>query len=194
MKQIYFLLATIIVASSSLTSCSTEDNEDILNDTLNITEVIDNVTYEKSFLVDPNEILTDKKGFIIELSWQPAEFDVDMFMDTDNNASYNTGLKRYIANTNEATEVFSISNEDMDTYGFTLVHINKNQIISNSSDKEITYEMVIRRMSNKEVVKTINGTIMASETAQVFGSETPKGFNNLGRFIKAGNKFYFDYK
>jgi hypothetical protein len=193
MKQIYLLLATIFVASSSLTSCTVEDNEDILNETLNITEIVDNVTYEKSFLVDAKDILTDSKGFIIELTWQPAEFDVDMFMDTDNNASYNTGLKRYIANTNEATEVFSISNEDMNTYGFTLVHINKDQDISSSSNKEITYQMVVKRMSNQEVVKTMNGVIVASETQLVFGSETPKGFNNLGRFIKSGDKFYFGY-
>lgn len=192
MRKIYSILAAVMVASS-LTSCTSEDSAELLNETLNVTEIIDNVTYEKSFLVDADNIFTDKEGFIIELTWQPAEFDVDIFMDTDNNASYNTGLKRYMASTTEAKEILSISNEDMNSYGFTLVHINKNQDIENTNNKEITYQLVIKRMSTQDVVRTISGTLMASDTQLVFGSETPKGFNNLGRFIKSGDKFYFGY-
>jgi len=94
---------------------------------------------------------------------------------------------------NGSVKTFSISNEDLNTYGFTLIHIEDTEDTSNIIDKVISYEFVVRRMSNNEVVKTITGIIEASDKPLVFGSETPKGFDNLGRFIKSGNKFYFGY-
>ena len=192
MKKRYLLLATAFTVILSFTSCSKEEMSSP-QETLVLKEVVDNITYEKSFIVDKEAILTDEKGFIVELTWQPAEFDVDILMDTDNNASYNTGLKRYATESNGAIKTFSISNEDMNTYGFTLIHIEDSEDTSNIADKIISYQLVIKRMSTDEIVKTISGVIEATEKPLVFGSETPKGFDNLGRFIKSGNKFYFAY-
>jgi len=192
MKKHYLLLVTAFIAIVSFSSCSKEEMTSP-QETLVLKEVVDNITYEKSFIVDTEDILTDEKGFIIELTWQPAEFDIDIFMDTDNNASYNTGLKRYGTESNGSVKTFSIANEDLNTYGFTLIHIEDTEDTSNIVDKVISYEFVVRRMSNNEVVKTITGIIEASDKPLVFGSETPKGFDNLGRFIKSGDKFYFGY-
>jgi len=192
MKKPNLLLAAAFIAILSFTSCSKEEITSS-QETLVLSEIVENITYEKSFIVDKEDIFTDEKGFIVELTWQPAEFDVDILMDTDNNASYNTGLKRYATESNGSVKTFSISNEDMNTYGFTLIHIEDTEDTINITDKNISYEFVVRRMSNNEIVKTISGVIEASEKPLIFGSETPKGFDNLGRFVKSGNKFYFGY-
>lgn len=186
MKKITYLLALFLSTSIVLTSCSKDDEP---QETLTVTETIDGVTVDKTFTVDASKVFTDSEGFEFYLTWTPSDVDVDFYADTQaQEDDYETGLEIYasasFSGTSESVRIFNTS---QDTFGKTLISI------FDSHEGDISYTLQVKRISDKSVIKTVRGSIQSTTDRVSFAGNNYHGFENLGEFVKDGNKFYFEY-
>ncbi len=196
MKKITSHLMMLLFVSIALFSCS--DDDEAQRETLTVKGTFEGTAYEKEFTVDADDVFTDSEGFTFELTWESQEsnsFDVDFFADAQaTGGDFNTGFDLNYTRGVTMPEIVTVRNTGSDTFGKT--HIN----LYSSFEDTIDYTLRIRRISNDEVVKTVNGSVQSTtddvDNASLIGSihnTRSHGFKILGDFVKVGNKFYFSY-
>lgn len=177
-------MALFLAVSITLTSCSKDEPQE----SLTVTETISGTTVDQTFAIDAKDVFTDTKGFEFYLTWTPSNVDVDINADIfTEKANFQTGLNRYESDGIGSSETIKIENSDRDTFGKTLISVYS------SYDGTISYNLVIKRISDGTVVKTATGSIQSTTDKVSFAGDDYHGFVNLGTFVKDGNKFGFDY-